>query len=252
MHLQAGMLAGILHRIALPSPPNTHRLRLYNMPRSMYLFQRVVGSLKHLLPVLLAVTTTTTGCGEQRSDEESLAQPDTTLLESDSQPQPDSFVPSDTMAAAQSTPPHLLDQIWSDATRSGSTRAEVQAALGAPLEIHSATRANPFCGAQDSIFVLHYEDVQFQFIRSGCNEREFMLGVQYMSSNRLPQAIAVGRTTRTDLVRLFGSSEMVMERGDTTAVGYTVHATEHGPGEYVFFYLVADTVRAVEVTFYVD
>jgi hypothetical protein len=45
---------------------------------------------------------------------------------------------------------------------------------------------------------------------------------------------------------------MVMERGDTTAVGYTVHATEHGPGEYVFFYLVADIVRAVEVTFYVD
>lgn len=218
----------------------------------MYFFQRVVGSLKHLLPVLLAVTTTTTGCSEQRSDEESLALPDTTSLESDSQPQPASIGPSDTVAATQSTPPHLLDQIWSDATRSGSTRAAVQANLGVPLEISSTTRENPFCGAQDSIFVLHYEDLQFQFIRSGCNEREFMLGVEYMSSNRLPQAIAVGRTTRTDLVRLFGSSEMVMEKGDTTAVGYPVPATEFGPGEYVFFYLVADTVRAVEVSFYVD
>jgi len=150
---------------------------------------------------------------------------------------------TDTAAGVSPPPKPVLATLSRFANSFADDRRTIIARLGAPGRTTTRTLRVP----ADTAFTLSYPDASFDVVRYA-DGIEMLMEVRIWGAlSGLPPSIALGATTRSELVTLVGTpsyKERVL--ADTTALVYQWFGSYSELGE---FYLVADTVRLIRWRF---
>ena len=133
----------------------------------------------------------------------------------------------------------------------GTTRDSIARRLGAPDRTSVEAEPNRHdASVTDTIRTFYYDDLTFTFLEAGGSGREFLLEVDASGSRPPLPGLAIGRSTRGDIVTALGEPQRVDTIADTLALAYATPG--EGAEDVVALLTVGDVLRRVRWAPYVD
>ena len=133
----------------------------------------------------------------------------------------------------------------------GTTRDSVTGRLGAPDRSTAEPEPNRHdASVTDTIRTLRYDDLAFTFLEAGGSGREFLVEVDATGRRPPLPGLAIGRSTRSDIVAALGEPQRVDTITDTLALAYATPG--EGAENVVALLTVGDVLRRVRWAPYVD
>jgi hypothetical protein len=133
----------------------------------------------------------------------------------------------------------------------GTTRESIVGRLGAPNRTTAEAEPNRHdASVTDTIRTLYYDELTFTFLEAGGNGREFLLEVDASGDRPGIPGLAIGRSTRREIVAALGEPQRVDTLADTLALAYATPG--EGAEDMVALLTVSDVLRRVRWAPYVD
>lgn len=148
-------------------------------------------------------------------------------------------------------PPASVTSVYAAGLTFGATSDSVVRRLGPPRRLMVEPEPNRHdASVTDTIRTVHYDDLTFTFLEAGGSGREFLVEVDAIGARPPLPGLAIGRSTRSEIVAALGEPQRVDTIADTLGLVYATPG--EGAEDMVALLTVADVLRRVRWAPYVD